>query len=237
MMKVVETRTMALVTARGGSVGLPGKNLHMLDGKPLIGWSIKAALKAKLVDRVVMSTDCSKIAEVAREFGAEVPFLRPGELARSDSGHKGVVLHAIKWMRDEEGYLPDNLILLQPTSPLRTAGDIDGAIGMMDQPDTGGVIGVCRSTNHPLLALVKGKTGLDFLITDGPAYRRRQDLPETYHINGAIYLVDTASFLNEQTFLPDGARPYVMPMERSVDVDTEAEFRLAEFYLSEQDHG
>lgn len=221
-----------LITARGGSQVLPGKNVRPLLGKPLIAWTIEAAQACPRLSRLIVSTDDPEIAAVARRYGAQVPFVRPAELAQDTSSHISVVEHALGWLREKEGFLPDYLLLLQPTSPLRTAADIDGAIGIAVAGRARAVVGVCEAANHP--------AGLKRLTPDGaivdfyppPAgYVRRQDLPVVYAVNGAIYLARPDVILEEGTFEPPDARPYVMPRERSVDIDTLWDFQLAEMIL------
>ena len=147
-------QVLGLLTARGGSKGLPRKNVLPIGGKPLLAWSIEAAKGSASVDRVVMSTDDDEIAGISREFGADVPFMRPEHLSRDDSAHFPVVEHAIQWLEKNEGYRPDYILLLQPTSPLRTAGDIDGAVGLAVRHRADAVVSVTEldKSHHPYLA-------------------------------------------------------------------------------------
>jgi CMP-N-acetylneuraminic acid synthetase len=227
----------ALITARGGSKGLPGKNLRPLAGKPMLLWSVEAARGSPGVGRVLLSTEDEQIARVGREGGAEVPFLRPAELAQDHSPHIDVVLHALHWLADHEGALPEHLLLLQPTSPLRQARDIDAAIALARRPPPPpAVVSVCEAPLHPYWAQTILADGTLAALFPEHQDLRRQDLPPLYSLNGALYLTRTEAILRERNVMPAGTRAYVMPAERSVDVDTAWDFRLAEFLLGDT-HG
>ena len=226
----------ALVTARGGSKGIPGKNVQRVAGRPLIAWTIRAARESALVRRVIVSTDDDAIARASCAAGAEVPFTRPTELAQDTSSHIGVVLHALDWLEADEGRLPDYLLLLQPTSPLRTAEDIDAAIALAAQTGAASVVGVCPAHTHPYLAKSLSPQGrlADFLTIDRRAYLRRQDLPPAYALNGAVYLTRPTILRQERTFLPADSVPYVMPAERSLDVDTLWDLNLLRLLMEDR---
>lgn len=217
---------LALIPARGGSKGLPRKNVLPLAGKPLIAWSIEAALAAPTVRRVLVSTDDPEIAEVARQAGAEVPWLRPVELATDTATSLDVALHALDRDDPNRGWL----LLLQPTSPLRTANDIEAAAALRE-PGVDAVIGVCRALTHPALALREDAEGFVAPYIEGAYSTRRQDLPAAWAINGAIYLVRAGALREERTFKPARTRPYQMPPERSIDIDTAWDFAVAELAL------
>jgi CMP-N-acetylneuraminic acid synthetase len=222
----------ALIPARGGSKSIPRKNIVPVGGKPLIAWTIEAALGSKLLDRVYVSTDDEEIASVSRAHGAEVPFMRPAELASDEAGSLGVALHALDWMSAHGGE-PDYLLLLQPTSPLRTTEDIDGAIRLAEERHASAVLGVCEASPHPWLARQISAEGVlsDFFpLKEKPS--RRQDYPPAYMINGALYLNRATSLRSTRTFQPPDAQAYVMPAERSLDIDTPMELRLVDLLLS-----
>ena len=222
----------ALIPARGGSKGIPRKNLAPLAGKPLIAWTIEAALGSKNVRRVIVSTDDPEIAKVARQHGAEVPFLRPPDLAADEAGALGVALHALDWLGENAGEEPEYLLLLQPTSPLRMTADIDAAIDLARTRGADAVLGVCEAEPHPFLARRVDESGVlsDFIpLAEKPV--RRQDFPEAYVLNGALYLNRSASLRASRTFQPPGALALVMPRERSLDIDTPLDLRLAEALL------
>lgn len=223
---------MALITARGGSKSIPRKNIKLLAGKPLIAWTIEVALQCKEMIRVIVSTDDDQIADVARQWGAEVPFIRPSELSQDDSSHISVVMHAIQWLEKKECFSPEYIMLLQPTSPLRIAEDIRNAIKLAKDRHAVAVASVNEAENHPYLCkciLDNGTLG-DF-VTTPPGYLRRQILPPVYTENGAIYLNKRSSLLQDQVFVPKGTIAYVMPQERSLDVDTQWDWHMAELIL------
>jgi CMP-N,N'-diacetyllegionaminic acid synthase len=224
-----------LITARGGSKSVPGKNIKLLAGKPLIAWTIEVALRCKDLSRIIVSTDDEKIAEVARQWGAEVPFIRPPELSQDDSSHISVVLHAIRWLEEKEGYCPDYIMLLQPTSPFRTTADIQQAINLAKDRDAVAVASVSNTKTHPYLCkrILDDGALTEFMKTD-IEYLRRQVFPAAYVENGAIYLSKRSSLLQDQVFLPEGTIAYVMPEERSLDIDTPWDWYMAELILKDQ---
>lgn len=223
----------AIIPARGGSKGITRKNLAPLAGRPLIAWTIAAALGSTKLGRVIVSTDDAEIAEVAREHGAEVPFLRPPELAADASGALEVALHALDWLEENTSDRPEYLLLLQPTSPLRTTADIDAAIELARARSADAVLSVCEAVPHPFLArrVDEARVLTDFLPVDEKLVRR-QDFPDAYVLNGAIYLNRCASLRAARTFQPPGALAHFMPRERSLDIDTPDDLRLAELLLT-----
>ncbi|MFQ5833192.1 MAG: N-acetylneuraminate synthase family protein [Candidatus Thorarchaeota archaeon] len=224
-----KTRVMAVIPARSGSKGVKNKNLKMLAGLPLICWTIKAALASQLVDRVFLSTDSTEIAKVAGECGAEVPFLRPENLAQDDTPTAPVIRHAIEWFEKESGYTPEIIVTLQPTSPLRTSSDIDDAIRLLVSDESAdSVVGLCETKSHPYWTRkIDDNYVVPFIETDRD-YNLRQDLPPAYQLNGAIYVTRSELLLMENRLLGQQVIPYIMPSERSVDIDTELDFRIAE---------
>lgn len=221
-------RVLGLIPARGGSKGLPGKNVRPLAGRPLIAWTIECALACDSLDAVVVSTDSDQIARIASANGAEVPFMRPARLARDDSRMVDVVLDAIDTL-DADGRAFDVVALLQPTSPLRTAADIDGALQRL--LDSGGhaVAGVCPAEHSPALAGTLPADGslADFLRPEHTTANRQQ-LPEYFRLNGAIYVAEIPWLRESGTFVGEGTFAFVMPPERSVDIDSELDLALAE---------
>ena len=226
----------ALITARGGSKAIPHKNIAMLAGKPLIAWSIEAALKSRCLKRVMVSTDDKEIARVAKAYGAEVPFMRPSELAMDDSSHISVVEHAIRWLKNNESFSPQYLMLLQPTSPMRESKDIDASAELAEKMSAEAVISVCEATRHPYktYCLNEDDTLSPFIKNTKIPYLRRQGLPKVYWENGAIYLNRCDSLFKTKTFFPPGAYPYIMPEERSLDVDTQWDLRIADLLLGDK---
>lgn len=226
-------KTVALITARGGSKGIPRKNVAPCGGRPLIAWTVEAALGSRSLHRVILSTDDEEIADTGRKFGAEVPFLRPPELARDDSTSLDVAEHALRWLAAAEGAMPDYLLLLQPTSPLRTAADIDGAIALARERQADAVLAVCEASPHPYLLrrVTDGGALADFIeLKSEPS--RRQEYPDAWMLNAAIYLIRPAVLLATRTFQPTGALPYFMPRERSIDIDSPLDLRIADLLLT-----
>jgi len=227
-----------IITARGGSKGIPRKNIARVAGRPLIAWTIAAARQSRLLTRLMVSTDDAAIAEISRGEGAEVPFMRPPELGGDDSSHVAVVRHALAWLRGQGVRDPDFVMLLQPTSPLRTATDIDAAIELVERSGAEAVVGVTEVRQHPYLMYRLDAAGrLTPFVEHGLEYARRQDLPPLYAANGAIYLIRPSCLERTGTFTPAGAVAYLMPPERSLDVDTPWDLQWAEWHLSRRAAG
>ncbi len=223
-----------LITARGGSKGIPRKNIRQLAGKPLVAWTIEAARQSRLLSRVIMSTEDDEIAQTAREWGADVPFMRPAELAADDSAHISVVRHAADWLERHDGRAPEFLMVLQPPTPFRTAADIDGAIELANEKDADAVVSVVEAQHHPYLTRRMTEAGslVEFVPCD-IEYPRRQDLPPAYALNGAIYLIRCSRLPEVKTLVPQGSYGFTMPAERSLDIDTPWDFHLAELILKD----
>ena len=221
--------------ARAGSKGIPGKNLKLVAGKPLIAWTIETALAATMLDRVIVSTDSPEIAEVARRYGAETPFIRPAELAQDNTSGVAPVLHAAQWLAENEGYHSDLIMVLQPTSPLRIPADIDRAIELLCEKNADSVVAVRPADEHPYWMHWRDTDGRisDFMEFDPPIYRR-QDLPDLYVTNGAIYVTRYEVLMEQKTFYPSNTFSLVMPAERSLDIDTPWDLYLADLILKDR---
>jgi CMP-N,N'-diacetyllegionaminic acid synthase len=233
-------RVLGIITARGGSKGIPGKNLKLLGGRPLIDYSIDAANDTPL-DRLICSTEDQKIADAARSLGCEVPFMRPAELARDETPHLPVILHAVEWMRDHGNYRPDAVVILQPTSPLRSAADIAAALRMLELSGADSVVSVNEVTAHahPMRMLRVDDQGLATLFVNGDPVRkrinRRQDLPKAWVMNGAVYACRTdVLFAAEPSLYGDRVVAYPMPPERSISIDDQEDWAAAERALANQ---
>ena len=205
-------KVLALVPARKGSKGLPGKNLKLLFNKPLIAWSINTALKSKYVDDVVVSTDCNEISDISGQFGAEVPFIRPEHLCTDEAKSSDVVLHALEWL-EKRNRIYDIIVLLEPTSPLREIDDIDGAIDLMEKENASSVVGVCAAEAfHPaFLFTVNEKFRLSPFSSSQSGSIRRQDLETIYYLEGTIYCSKTYSFKKKKSFYHEDTIGYVVP--------------------------
>ncbi len=223
---------LGLIIARGGSKGVPRKNMRLVAGQPLICWTFAAARRSALLTRIMLSTDAAEIADCARRSGVEVPFMRPAELAQDTTTTIDVTLHALQWLRQHENYQPDYVALLQPTTPLRTAADIDAGIRLMLASAGHALVSVTESDNHPFLARQIDAAGAlkPFLQTD-LANSRRQELPPAYALNGALYVARADILLQEHSWHPKGALAYLMPPERSLDIDSEWSLKLADLIL------
>ncbi|MEA3321200.1 MAG: acylneuraminate cytidylyltransferase family protein [Bacillota bacterium] len=224
----------SIIPARGGSKGLKRKNIANLRGKPLIAYTIEAALKSKFIDKVIVSTDDEEIAEVARKYGADVPFIRPNELATDTASSIDVVKHAILFLEAEMRNEIESVILLQPTSPLRDHIDIDNAFKLYLKNNLSPVVSVCPALSHPfLLKVIEGDFLVDF-FKSGFKVSRRQDLPEVFELNGAIYITTRELVIRQGMLYLDKVIPYVMSNEKSVDIDTKMDFLLVETILQKR---
>ncbi|OZB36047.1 MAG: acylneuraminate cytidylyltransferase [Halothiobacillus sp. 14-56-357] len=218
---------LALIPARGGSKGLPGKNIRPLKGKPLIGWSIEAARASRYVSRIVVSSDDEEILAVARDQGAETPFRRPASLAGDATPGMDVVLHALDQLAGFEW-----VVLLQPTSPLRLAADIDAAIEQCLKTNAPACVSVCEAPASPWWMFEVGaECRMRSFLPAEQRPVRRQDLPDLYALNGAVYVAKTEWLRMSLSFLTEETVAYVMPPARSVDIDTLFDFQLAECLL------
>jgi CMP-N-acetylneuraminic acid synthetase len=229
------TDIIGVIPARGGSKDIPGKNIKELAGKPLIAWTIEAALGSTELNRVIVSTDDNNIVHIAKEWGAEVPFIRPENLASDTATSFAVVKHAMGWLEKEEGISPEYVMLLQPTSPLRTTEDIRGVIRLREKRNAASVVSVCETINHPYhIKKIKDDGTLENFIKNTPKFSRRQELPQAFTLNGAVYLNKWETLKQEKKFISGGTLAYIMPQERSIDIDTSWDFFLAEQILREK---
>jgi CMP-N,N'-diacetyllegionaminic acid synthase len=218
---------LTIIPARGGSKGIHRKNIKPLMGKPLLGWSIDAAKQASCVDRLIVSTEDDEIASVARGLGADVPFMRPDGLATDETPGIAPVLHAIEQLPEY-----DWVLLLQPTSPLRTAEDIDGIWQFCQERGAPSAVSVCEVGKHPYwMYKCDAAQRLEPFIKERPDVTRRQDLPVAYALNGALYLARTEWLLKQVSFIGPETLGYIMLSERSVDLDTPQDWRIAELLM------
>jgi CMP-N,N'-diacetyllegionaminic acid synthase len=229
---VKPSEVLAVIPARGGSKGVAGKNIRPLGGRPLIAWTIEAALAATTPMRVVVSTDADDIAEIASRHGAEVPMRRPADLVQDDTPGIDPILHAVEWLDRNEGYRPHLVVVLQPTSPLRTADDIDAAIRLLRDRGAAAVVSVAPTPHHP--AWMKRVTDDGELVEafeSADVLTVRQRLAPLYVLNGAIYLVSREVLMERRSLYATKTYAYVMPPERSIDIDSLWDFELVEFVL------
>lgn len=226
-----ENHVMALIPARGGSKGIPGKNIKEFNGRPLISYTIAAARASRYVDSVVVTTDSAEIAGIAERYGAEAPFLRPPELAQDTSKTIDAVVHARDAM-EALGRPHDVVVLLQPTSPLRRAEEIDAAIETFFSHGELGLASVSEVSENPVLTRRIDQSGVMHPILPISSTVRRQDMPRFWHVDGAIY-INRAGELTPETSLNDNPIAFVMPKLRASDIDNIEDFLRAEEILSE----
>lgn len=230
-------KILAIIPARGGSKGVPHKNVRLVAGKPLIAYTIEAAIAvSERIHRLVVSTDDEEIARVARQYGADVPFLRPAELSGDRIPMVPVLQHAIHTIEAQDGLSLDWVLLLQPTAPLRTANDIRAAIDLAERGDCDSVISVVQVfATHPILMKrIENNQLLPFCIEEKEGTRRQDYQPPAYMRNGAIYLTRRDILVERNSIWGEIIRPYVMPEERSVSIDNELDLKLAALMIQEQ---
>ena len=228
-------KILGVITARGGSKSIPRKNIKDLAGKPLIAFTIEAANKSGVFDRVILSTDDQEIADVTKRYGGEVPFMRPAELAEDKTPHLPVMQHAVRWLKDNEGYEPDFVAILQPTAPLRQAFHLQEAVDLLKKTGADSVVAMVEIPGHhsPYWAVKVDEQGLGtLLLSDDPIRRRiprRQDLPKAYTHSGALYLFKTSLLdMPEPNFYGDKVAAYVMDEKFNVNLDSPSDWELAE---------
>ncbi|MBQ4414607.1 MAG: acylneuraminate cytidylyltransferase family protein [Methanomicrobium sp.] len=224
-------KNIAIIPARSGSKGLKDKNIKLLNGKPLLAYSVEAALESKMFDEVMVSTDSEKYAAIAREYGANVPFLRSAELSSDTASSKDVILDVLR-RYEASGMIFDTFCLLQPTSPLRTASDIINAYEYFAEKAALAVVGVTEADHSPLLygTLPEDRSLVGF-IKDEVKDKPRQALETYYRINGAMYIASVGYYREFGDFFKDRCYAYVMEREVSVDIDSEMDFKLSEIII------
>jgi len=228
-------RTLAIIPARGGSKGVPRKNIRTLGGRPLIEWTIGTALEARdVLTRIIVSTDDAETAAIARTAGAEVPFMRPSELSGDRVPTLPVLQHAVAFAEHEDGQPYDMVMLLQPTAPFRIAQDILNAVQLATSDDCDSVISVVQVfATHPILMKrIEGERLLPFCVKEREGTRRQDYTPAAYMRNGAIYLTRRHLVVEHDTIWGRHIRPLVMPEERSASIDSELDFAMCEVLCS-----
>lgn len=230
---------LALIPARGGSKSIPGKNIAPLAGKPLLAYSIEVAQASRLITRVLLSTDSQEIRQVGLDWGAEAPFLRPAEFAQDDTPDLPVFRHALAWLMEQEGYRPEAVVQLRPTSPLRRVEHVDGAIQtLLDDPSADSVRAVSPPclTPYKMWRLEEGSPYLSPLLTvpglAEPFNTARQYLPEVWGQTGYVEVIRPATILEKNSMTGQRIKPYLMPGHRMLDIDEPSDLDWAEFLLS-----
>ena len=230
-------KAVAFIFARGGSKGLPEKNIRSLNGKPLIAWSIEHALSVKRIERVIVSTDSDEIANVAREYGAEVPFMRPEELARDTSPEWLAWRHALNYLLETEGSLPDVMVSIPTTAPLRLPLDIENCLDEYEKGDVDIVITVTDAHRSPYFNMVKENTDgtVGLVIPPQNAVTRRQDAPTVYDMATVAYVVSPEFVMMHQSTFEGRVRAVNVPTDRAIDIDTLLDFQIAECLLNNRE--
>lgn len=222
-------KVLAVIPARGGSKGVPGKNIRPLGGRPLIAWTIAAATAAPELDRVIVSSENAEIINIALKWGGEAPFVRPEELARDDTPGIAPVLHALDALPEKYDYV----VLLQPTSPLRAAEDISAALALCLAQGAPACVSLCAPEHGPWwMFSLDGQGRMRPLLPREAIPVRRQDMAAVYALNGAVYVARVDWLRENKSFLSAETAGYVMPRERSMDIDTELDFKIAEAVLN-----
>ncbi len=227
-------KIIAVICARGGSRGVPKKNIRPLLGRPLIAHTIDLAKKCPSIDRVIVSTEDPEIAGIAGEYGAEVPFIRPEALAQDSSPKLPVLQHAVNYLQSQENYHPDIIVDLDPTSPLRTVEDVETCIHMVQEAGTDNVFSVTQSRRNPYFNMVEVVDGRVKLVKSlNRPVAGRQDAPPVYDMNASIYAWKRAALMDNATIFLTGTLIYEMP-EWALDIDSKLDFEFAEFILSKR---
>lgn len=223
----------AFIFARGGSKGLPGKNIRLLGGKPLIAWSIEQALSVSRISKVVVSTDSEEIANIALAYGAEVPFLRPAELASDTSPEWESWRHALSFIKERDGTLPKIMVSLPATAPLRAISDIDQCIDKYLSSEVDAVITVTEAHRSPYFNMVKKNANgtVDLVIASEKVISRRQDVPEVFDIATVAYVLNPIFVMTQKSLFEGAIKAVQVPIERAIDIDTLNDFELAEYRL------
>jgi CMP-N,N'-diacetyllegionaminic acid synthase len=229
---IMQLKILAIIPARAGSKGLPGKNIKELNGKPLINYSIEEAKKSKFINRIIVSTDGVDIANVAQNCGAEVPFLRPKYLATDSALAIDNYKYTLKRLKEESNYVADILVILQPTSPLRIVSDIDKSIDLFIKKNADSVISLCK-TENPVERLRKvTKLGKIENYNQGRfIIKNRADYEDVFYPNGAVFVIKPKLLFEKSTYYSNNSYAYLMPRERSIDIDTQFDFDMAEFIV------
>ena len=231
-------KTYGIITARGGSKGIPRKNIKDIAGKPLIAWTIESAKRAKRLDRVILTTDDEEIAAIGRQYGAEVPFLRPAEFAQDATPDLPVFLHVLEWLKEHEGAMPDAVAHLRPTGPLRRAEDIDAAVDLLAaHPEADSLRCVAPAPLHPMKTYrIEGDRLVPFIPVDvfgipEPFNAPRQSLPPAYASLGYLSVIRSKTMVEKRSMTGDPILAQVIRLEDAVDIDSPEDFELARIAL------
>lgn len=225
-------KILAIIPARGGSKRLPRKNILPLCGKPLIAWTIEAAIKSQIFTEVMVNTDDDEIAKVSSELGSKTPFIRPNELASDTASSNDVIKHTLLWYRDK-GVNFTEVVLLQPTSPLRSSEDIISALDLYNKKNASSVLSVCE-VDHPTswCNILDETLSMKGFIKESTSKLRSQDIDKEYRLNGAIYIWNVELFLAKNSTVIEPSFAAIMPRNRSIDIDEKIDFDIAKAILT-----
>jgi len=233
---------LGIIQARGGSKGVPGKNIKGLKGKPLIAWTIEEAKRSKFITRLIVSTDDEEIAKIACEYGAETPFMRPSEYASDKAKSLGLLQHALNWLKENENYKTDILVQLKPTNPLRTAEHIDKCVEVYKRHnDLDAVITVTKSPAHPLKCWSVEEEYLQPFVPEDvygineAAKQPRQSLPEAYVNNSCVHVINPITILKKKSSIGKKVVGVIMDRKEAVNIDDEFDFEIAELLMKKRD--
>ncbi|BCA94937.1 acylneuraminate cytidylyltransferase [Legionella antarctica] len=232
-----QKKVLAIIPARGGSKGLPGKNIRPLNGMPLVAWPIQTALNSKYIDRVIVTTDDPEIAKIAQEYGAEVPFIRPAEFAKDTSPSSEAIIHAIQFCTETDGTY-DYTVLLEPTSPLTESSDVDRALETLVSSKGLAIVGTCKvEATHPVYCATIGEDSLlkPFNRDNFAKPIRRQDVDELFFFEGSLYISEVKKYLETQTFYHELTLPYVVPAWKALEIDTLLDFFKVEAVMKNKE--
>lgn len=226
----------AFIFARGGSKALPGKNIKLFNGRPLIAWSIEHSLKVSRLNKVSVSTDSLEIADISLLYGAEIPFMRPQELAQDSSAELLSWRHAIKHFKEAKGYYPDALVSIPATAPLRIVEDIENCLNVYEEGDVDAVITVTEAHRNPYFNMVKMNNAGSMEVFSNPPHliHRRQDAPTVYDVTTVCYVASVELILTANSIYEGNVKSVLIPKERAVDIDTIYDFELAEYLAKDK---
>ena len=237
-----DNKIISIIPARGESKGVPRKNIRLLADKPLIAYSIEQSLQCKYIDRTIVSTNDEEIAKIAKEYGAEVPFIRPEELAKDDTPDLPVFIHALKWLEKNQSYIPEIIVHLRPTSPLRKVKHIEDAIKKLEsEKNANSIRGICIPSQNPFkMWKIKGKYMkplIKYNEVKEPYNTPRQLLPKVYWQNGHIEVIRYKTIMEKHSMTGDRILPYIMDQKYMIDIDSYLSFTIAEIILGGEFRG
>jgi CMP-N,N'-diacetyllegionaminic acid synthase len=229
-----DKKVLCIIPARSGSKAIPQKNIKLLCGKPLIAYSIEQSLKIDSIDRVIVSTDDEEIAQIAKNFGAEAPFIRPSHLAQDESSTMDVLLHTIDWHQNNENQSYDIILLLHANAPLRNLEDIQKCIEILVDQNADNVFSVTPASNNPYFNMVEIKDNNNVSLINEGNFSSRQSAPHVYDMNSSIYTWWKDKLVEKKSIFLPKTRIHIMPRERSIDIDEPLDFRIAEMLMKDK---